>query len=140
MRIRCEPRPHDPMTPTQAALSALTLCSAMLAATPAQAQAIDVVWPDNGRYSLSNDLPAGQTLELCSKLGSGTRITWAFVGSGPTDFNIRYHLGQLALYSVRLKQATRGQQVLRVAAEQTFCWMWTNTGSTPVALKLSLLR
>ena len=128
------------MTPTQNALSALTLSSAMLAAATAQAEPIDVVWPDNGRYGLANELPAGKTLELCSKLASGSRITWAFTGSGPTDFNIRYHLGKLAVYSVQLKQVTQGQQVLSVAAEQNFCWMWTNAGSTPVALKLSLLR
>jgi len=128
------------MNPTRAALSALTISSALFAATMAQAEAIDVVWPDNGRYGLASDLPAGKTLELCSRLGSGSRITWAFTGSGPTDFNIRYHLGKLAVYSVQLKQATQGQQVLNVAAEQKFCWMWTNAGSTPVALKLSLLR
>jgi len=128
------------MTPTQNALSALTLSSAMLAAATAQAEPIDVVWPDNGRFGLARDLPAGKTLELCSKLASGARITWAFIGSGPTDFDLRYKLGKLPVTSVQLKQAMQGQQMLSVAAEQTFCWMWSNTGSTPVALKLSLLR
>ena len=127
------------MNPTHAALSALTLSSAMLVAT-APAEAIEVAWPDNGRYGLAHDLPAGKTLELCSKLGRGTRITWAFTSSGVTDFNIHYHLGEQVVYSVQLRQAVQGQQVLSVAAEQNFCWMWTNASSTPVALKLSLLR
>ena len=65
------------MSPTQAALSVLTLFIAMLTAATAHAEATDLVWPDHGRGGLTSELSTGKTLALCSKLVSGSRITGA---------------------------------------------------------------
>jgi hypothetical protein len=56
------------------------------------------------------------------------------------DFNIHYHVGKDVVFPAKQAQVAAGRDVLRVAAAQDYCWMWTNKGTQPVSLTVELAR
>ena len=112
---------------------------ACVAAT-AQAELVEVVWSSDGTFKQDKQVVAGKFVEVCAKLPAGQKVAWSFDASGPTDFNIHYHVGKEVVFPAKLSQVARGQDTLRVTVEQDYCWMWTNKTTLPVTLKARFQR
>lgn len=46
------------------------------------------------------------------------------------DFNVRYRVGKEAEIPSRQAQVSFGQDTLRVAVREDYCWMWSNKTSS----------
>jgi len=109
-------------------------------APTAHAELVEVVWNRGGAFTQDRQVVAGKFVEFCAKLPAGQKVDWSFETSGPTDFNIHYHVGKEVVFPARMSQVARGQDTLQVKFEQDYCWMWTNKTALPVALKARLQR
>ena len=109
-------------------------------ASTAQAELVEVVWSSEGTFKQDKQVVAGKFVEVCTKLPAGQKVAWSFDASGPTDFNIHYHVGKEVVFPAKLSQVARGQDTLRVTVEQDYCWMWTNKTTLPVTLKARFQR
>ena len=108
---------------------------AVLRATPAAAELVEV--PLQPGQSMDRQFTAqpAKFVEVCSKLGKGQTLDWQFDASGPTDFNIHYHLGQQVVYPARESAVKESKGRLDVPLDQDYCWMWTNPGTGPVTIR-----
>lgn len=100
----------------------------------------DIAWSTDGRFAHKATLAAGKFVELCGKLAVGENVRWNFTAAEPVDFNIHYHVGKDVVFPAKQAQVAAGRDVLRVAAAQDYCWMWTNKGTQPVSLTVELAR
>jgi len=74
----------------------------------AHAELVEIKWTGDA-FAHKASIAPKQFLEVCGKLKSGDRTTWQFKGSGPSDFNIHYHLGKDVTYpsSARMSAGAR---------------------------------
>ena len=107
----------------------------IVAAPPiaAAAQAL-IEWKGDERYEKTHTVAPGKFAELCTKLGAGAGVQWAFAADAPLDFNIHYHVGDRIEYSAKADGSRREKGALVAVSAQDYCWMWTNRGASPVAL------
>lgn len=61
-------------------------------------------------------------------------LSFKFVSSAPTDFNLHHHDGDKIFYPIEKKGATSFEGTFIPEKEEVYCLMWTNTSSVPVAL------
>jgi hypothetical protein len=94
---------------------------------------IDIAWDARGRFAHDQQVEPGQFAEICGPLQKGDAIAWQYQGNAALDFNIHYHVGETVIYPLRKPSA-------KAARGQNYCWMWTNKGQQPVALKAALRR
>lgn len=118
---------------------AITVLLALASAT-AQAAASDIAWAPNGVFERQLDVAPGASAELCGKLKRGTKVTWNYQAAAPLDFNIHYHEPRAVMFPVQKDATARAEGTLPVDKDQDYCWMWTNKGAAPVALKVRLAR
>jgi len=110
------------------------------AAPMARAELVEMVWSRGGTFTQQKQVAAGKFVEVCAKLPAGLKVEWSFEASGPTDFNIHYHVGKEVVFPAKMSQVARGQGSLRVKVDQDYCWMWSNKTAEPVVLKASFQR
>ena len=110
------------------------------AAPMAHAELVEIVWRSDGTFTQQKSVGAGKFVEVCAKLPAGLKVDWSFEASGPTDFNVHYHVGKEVVYPTKMAQAARAQDTLRVKVEQDYCWMWSNKTAEPVVLKANFQR
>ena len=118
----------------------LWLIGAAVAPMAARAEVIDIAWSDQGRFARELTVAPGQFAEACGKLRRGEAVAWRFEAGGPLRFNIHYHQGQAVRYPERRDAAAAAQGRLKVARDQDYCWMWTNTSAQPIDLRVTLTR
>ena len=123
---------------TRAAVIASILL--VLAAPRAHAELVEIVWSHGGTFTQQKHVAAGKFVEVCGKLPAGLKVAWSFEASGPTDFNIHFHMGKEVMFPAKMSQVARGQDALQVTVEQDYCWMWTNKASGAVVLNASFHR
>lgn len=111
-----------------------------LAVPMAHAELVEIVWSSDGTFTQQKRVAAGKFFEVCGKLAADVSVVWSFEASGPTDFNIHYHLGKEVLFPAKMPQVARGKDTLNVKDEQDYCWMWANKSAAPVTLRLQLQR
>lgn len=119
---------------------ALLAVALMSGSAFASSPIVDIAWSTDGRFAHKATLAAGKFVELCGKLAVGENVRWNFTAAGPVDFNIHYHVGKDVVFPAKQAQVAAGRDVLRVAAAQDYCWMWTNKGTQPVSLTVELAR
>ena len=78
--------------------------------------------------------------EHCVKLDAGERVRYRYSANGETDFNIHYHVGKEAEFPAKQAQARSGQDILRVAVREDYCWMWSNKSSGRARIDVLLQR
>lgn len=104
------------------------------------ADLIKISWDADGRFAGEQSVAPGKFLEVCGALQSETKVNWNFGASAAVDFNVHYHAGSEVVFPSKLAAVTGGNDVLRVEADQDFCWMWTNTSRTPAQVTFRLQR
>ncbi len=121
--------------------AALTAAAVLVTlATPVRAEIVELAWDAQGRMQLNRPVAPGKFLEVCGPLAAGQRVAWSFEAAAPLDFNVHYHQGKDVVYPAKLTQSARAADTLVAAIRHEYCWMWTNRGSTPTTLKVSLQR
>lgn len=101
---------------------------------------VDLVWSSDGRFAHESQVASGKFAEICGTLAQGASVLWKFESSGPTDFNIHYHVGKEVVYPVKRSRVAAAEGVLAVSVPQDYCWMWTNKGAESVRVKIELSR
>ena len=124
------------------AMYALTAAVAIALGQPADAAShiVDIAWGSDGRFVHSASVASGKFVEVCGKLDPGAAIRWEFEASAPVDFNIHYHVGKAAEFPAKQAQVSAGQDTLRVAVREDYCWMWSNKSSSRVRIDVRLRR
>lgn len=126
------------------AATALRLSIAGAALVSAQALAgshlVELAWDAQGRFAHAGAVAPGKFVEVCGKLGAGDVVRWRFDASAPLDFNVHFHRGKETEYPARQAQVATGEDTLRVAVPEDYCWMWTNKSATPVTVDVRLAR
>ena len=108
--------------------------------TGARAEALDIRWSGDGRYTHQGSVAAGKFVEVCGKLQAGLKVQWEFDASAPVDFNVHYHLGKEVVFPAKLTAVTTAKDLLETKVEQDYCWMWTNKSAAPATLSVKLQR
>jgi hypothetical protein len=116
------------------------LACAGLGPLSAHAEIVEIAWSDQGRFVQEFTVAPGKFAEACGKLQRGDAVAWRFEAGGPLDFNIHFHEGKAVRYPARRKSVAAARGQLKVALDQDYCWMWTNTSAQPVDLRLTLTR
>lgn len=101
---------------------------------------VDLVWSSDGRFQHQAQVASGKFTEICGKLAEGDSVRWKFDSSGPTDFNVHYHVGKEVVYPVKRSRSTAAEGVLAVSVPQDYCWMWTNKGKESIRIQVELAR
>jgi hypothetical protein len=82
------------------------------------------------KKEISVTIKPGKVHEECIELKSGTTVAYRFKTSKPVPFNIHFHSGtgkdEKVEYPVKLDQADAADDVLKITADQHYCWMWSN--------------
>jgi hypothetical protein len=120
--------------------SLLALLTVAAASAQAASHIVPARWSEQGSFEHQGSIAPGKFIEVCDKLAQGQQIRWRFETAGPTDFNIHFHKGKETVYPAQRSAVREGADTLAVEANEAHCWMWTNKGSAPVALKLRLER
>ena len=120
---------------------ALTSMALMLAQqVPAASHLVEIAWNSDGGFVHGASVEPGKFVELCTKLEPGDSIGWEFAASAPVDFNIHYHVGKEVEFPAKQAQVSSGQDTLRVAVREDYCWMWRNKSSNRVRIDIRLQR
>ena len=106
----------------------------------ANAQLVDIVWSEQGRFEQQHSIAPGKALELCGRLPKGLEVRWSFEASGPTEFNIHYHQGEKVVYRAKRIKVSRARDRLHASLEQDYCWMWHNKSPHALTLRAALAR
>jgi len=106
----------------------------------AHAELVEIAWSSGGTFTQHKRVAAGKFFEVCGKLPAGLKVQWSFEASGPTDFNIHYHVGKEVVFPTKMPQVAGGQNTLSVKVEQDYCWMWSNKTAVPAMLKATFQR
>lgn len=101
---------------------------------------VEIAWSRDGAFAHVAGVEPGKFVELCGELVPGDSIRWEFAASAPVDFNIHYHVGKEAEFPARQAQVSSGQDTLRVAVREDYCWMWSNKSSSRVRVDVLLQR
>jgi hypothetical protein len=126
------------MQKTQIALTGMALVMAQQAF--AASHIVEIAWSRDGAFAHSASVEPGKFVELCGKLAPGDAIHWEFAASVPVDFNIHYHVGKEAEFPAKQAQVSSGQDTLRVAVREDYCWMWSNKSSNRARIDVRLQR
>ena len=120
-------------------MSRTLLHAFMLAALPlaAGAQAL-IEWKGEARDEKMHTIAPGKFAELCTRLGAGSEVQWAFTADAAVDFNIHYHVGDRVEYAAKTEGSRRAAGTTTASSPHDYCWMWTNSGASPATLKLDL--
>jgi hypothetical protein len=121
----------------------IILSGALLAAAQqalADSHIVEIAWSRDGTFTHGTSVEPGKFVELCGKLAPGDAIRWQFAASAPVDFNIHYHVGKEAEFPAKQAQARSGQDILRVAVREAYCWMWSNKSSGRARIDVQLQR
>lgn len=115
---------------------------ALVVAQPAFAAShiVEIAWGRDGTFAHGANVEPGKFVELCGKLAPGDSIRWEFAASVPVDFNIHYHVGKEAEFPAKQAQVSSGQDTLRVAVREDYCWMWSNKSSSRARVDVRLQR
>jgi hypothetical protein len=126
------------MQKTKIALTSI----ALVVAQPAFAAShiVEIDWGRDGTFAHGANVEPGKFVELCGKLAPGDSIRWEFAASVPVDFNIHYHVGKEAEFPAKQAQVSSGQDTLRVAVREDYCWMWSNKSSSRARVDVRLQR
>lgn len=108
--------------------------------TFAASHIVGIAWSRDGAFAHGASVDSGKFVELCGKLAPGDAIRWEFAASLPVDFNIHYHVGKEAEFPAKQAQVSSGQDTLRVAVREDYCWMWSNKSSSPARIDIRLQR
>ncbi len=120
------------------AMTAIALVTASQAF--AASHIVEIAWSRDGAFAHGAIVEPGKFVELCGKLAPGDSIRWEFAASVPVDFNIHYHVGKEAEFPAKQTQVSSGQDTLRVAVREDYCWMWTNKTTAATKLSVTLRR
>lgn len=97
--------------------------------------------PASFKKDISVTIKPGKVHEECIELKSGTTVAYRFKASKPVPFNIHFHSGigkdEKVEYPVKLDQVDAAENVLKVAADQDYCWMWSNKKVTSESVTVS---
>ena len=126
------------MRKTQIALTGMALVMAQQAF--AASLFVEIAWSRDGAFAHSASVEPGKFVELCGKLAPGDAIRWEFAASVPVDFNIHYHVGKEAEFPAKQAQVNSGQDTLRVAVREDYCWMWSNKSASRARIDVRLQR
>ena len=120
-------------------MSRTLLHAFMLAALPlaAGAQAL-IEWKGEARYEKMHTIAPGKFTEVCTRLGAGSEVQWAFTADAAVDFNIHYHVGDRVEYAAKTEGSRRAAGTTTASSPQDYCWMWTHRGASPATLKVDL--
>jgi hypothetical protein len=119
---------------------ALTLAVCLACSEAGATDLVPLEWDANGRFARDLTVPATKFVEVCGKLSARTAVAWQFQASAPLNFNIHYHEGKDVHFPAKKDAVAQDRGRLDVKLDHDYCWMWTNKGSTPASLKLSLER
>ena len=106
-----------------------------LAAGSAVAELVEVQLQPGQSVDRQFNAPPGKFVEVCGKLNKGQALAWQFDASGPTDFNIHYHLGKDVKTPVQQTAVSAAKGQLLVQVKEDYCWMWTNRGAAAVTIQ-----
>ena len=126
------------MKKTQIALAGMALVMAQQGF--AASHIVEIAWSRDGAFAHGASVEPGKFVELCGKLAPGDAIRWEFAASLPVDFNIHYHVGKEAEFPAKQAQVSSGQDTLRVAVREDYCWMWSNKSSSRARIDARLQR
>ncbi|MGV8822788.1 hypothetical protein [Methylibium petroleiphilum] len=101
---------------------------------------VEVAWSRDGAFAYGASVEPGKFVELCGKLAPGDSIRWDFAASVLVDFNIHYHMGKEVEFPAKQVQVSAGQDTLRVAVREDYCWMWSNKSSSQARIDVRLQR
>ncbi len=118
--------------------SILYVALLLLATVPTVASAAE---GDKLKKELSVTIKPGKVHEECVELKSGTTVAYRFKASKPVPFNIHFHSGtgkdEKVEYPVKLDQVDAAEDVLKVTADQHYCWMWSNKRVTTESVTIT---
>ena len=126
------------MRKTNMALTGMVLMLAQQAF--AASHLVEIAWSCDGAFAYVAGVEPGKFVELSGKLSPGDAIRWEFAASGPVDFNVHYHVGKGVEFPAKQAQVTTGQDTLRVAVLEDYCWMWSNKSSSRARIDVRLQR
>jgi len=106
----------------------------------AHAEIVDIAWNADGKFGHATAIPARGILEVCGKLPVGLTVDWSFTSSAAIESNVHFHEGKQVTYPAKHAAAPSVTDSLIVAAEQDYCWMWSNRTLQPVQVDVQLLR
>lgn len=101
---------------------------------------VEITWNRDGAFAHGPSVESGKFVELCGKLMPGDSIRWEFAASEAVDFNIHYHVGKEAEFPAKQAQVSSGQDILRVAVHEDYCWMRSKESSSRVRIDVLLQR
>lgn len=125
------------MTPSK---TVLTLALVLAAPSAMATDVVPIEWSLAGTFEREVSVPAGKFAEVCGRLAAHTSVDWNFDADAPLDFNVHYHEGKKVHVPAKQDGAQAADGLLKVAASQDYCWMWTNKTARKASLKLSLRR
>ena len=105
-----------------------------------RADVVDIAWDATGRFETLLSVAPGKFAEVCGRLAERQSVAWSFVGDKPMNFNIHYHEGKQVVFPAKQDGASQVEGLLKVSVGQDYCWMWTNKGTSPAKLQLTLKR
>lgn len=89
-----------------------------------------------GAGPFSRVIAPGGFEERCVRLQAGEAVVYCFTADGALDFNIHHHRGRDVFYPVRRPDVREaGPARFSAPAEDDYCLMWENRGSTPTRLE-----
>ena len=114
----------------------------MLTATAVNVRAdvVDIAWDATGRIETLRSVAPGKFAEIFGRLAERQSVAWSFVWDKPMNFNIHYHEGKQVVFPAKQDGASQVEGLLKVSVGQDCCWMWTNKGTSPAKLQLTLKR
>ena len=111
------------------------LLSGALVAGSASAELVEVQLQAGQSVERQFTAAPGKFVEVCGKLTKGQALAWQFEASGPTDFNIHYHLGKEVKTPEQRSGVSAAQGRLQVQIDEHHCWMWTNRSAAAVTVQ-----
>jgi hypothetical protein len=118
--------------------SILYVALLLLATVPMVASAAQ---GDKLKKEISVTIKPGKVHEECVELKSGMTVAYRFKASKPVPFNIHFHSGtgkdEKVEYPVKLDQVDVAEDVLKVTADQHYCWMWSNKRVTTESVTIN---
>jgi hypothetical protein len=115
------------------------LVSALFAVgSPAQAEVVEFRLEPGQAFERRISAAPEDFVELCAPLAQHQVVHWRFSADGALDFNIHRHEGDRVITPARRDAARAASGRLRASAADDYCWMWANSGRTPVQLTVRL--
>jgi hypothetical protein len=109
----------------------------------ARAEIVEIEWKKVGArevFSHEMSLVEKKVSEVCGDFKKGDLVKWRFAALAPLDFNIHYHEGKKVEYLALLRAVRADENTFTAPIDQTYCWMWTNTGKHAASFSMSVSR